>query len=122
MKKVIIFLAIFAFGNETEEILKMMDILKHQNFKYTPITKIYNPFTKTQVIKKHKINITIAPIKTHNYKLEVVFQNKAKINGNWYKNGDKIDSYTVVIKDTQVYLINKNKTIKLNQKTLIKVK
>jgi len=122
MKKIIILIATLAFGLDTKEILKEIEILKNINFNYKEVQNIYNPFVTKN---KQKINISYMPpvIKENKsqYNLEVIFQNKVRINNTWYKNGDKLDEYIIIIKNNKVYLKNKNKLIKLNRKTLIKV-
>ena len=126
MKKIIIFIAILAFGNDTKEILNLINILKTKSFDYKEISNIYNPFvktTKSSNIQKKSNIILMNPTKTDlKYTLEVIFQNKVRINNSWYKNYDKIDNYTIIIRNNKVYLKNKNKTILLNRKTIIKVK
>jgi len=123
MKKTIIFIAILAFGIDTKELLKEINILKNTSFEYKEIEKIYNPF-----IQKNKNNIYFTPIKTinesikqKNYNLEVIFQNRVRINNTWYKNGDKLDEYIIIIKNNKVYLKKGKKLILLHKKSLIKV-
>ena len=122
MKKTIILISTLAFGIDTKEILKEINILKSITFQYTEVKKIYNPFIKN--LKKYKNTNTptlIVQPKKENYNLEAIFQNKIRINNNWYKNGDKLDEYIIIIKNNKVYLKNGNKLIKLNKKSLIKV-
>ncbi len=122
MKKIIILIATLAFGLDTKEILKEIEILKNINFNYKEVQNIYNPFiTKKQSTKYEQIPTIKAISQKSNYNLEVIFQNKVRINNSWYKNGDKLDEYIIIIKNNKVYLKNKNKVIKLNRKSLIKV-
>lgn len=122
MKKIIILIATLAFGLDTKEILKEIEILKNINFNYKEVQNIYNPFiTKKQSTKYEQIPAIKAISQKSNYNLEVIFQNKVRINNSWYKNGDKLDEYIIIIKNNKVYLKNKNKVIKLNRKSLIKV-
>jgi len=122
MKKIIIFIAIFAFGIDTKEILKEIQLLNNIDLKYKEINNIYNPFIAKN---KQKRDISYTPLvikeKKTEYNLEVIFQNKARINNNWYKNGDKLDEYIIIIKNNKVYLQKNGKIIQLNKKSLIKV-
>jgi hypothetical protein len=124
MKKLILFIAIICFANDTKEVLELIKILQHQKITYKPITNIYNPFYNPKIIKQAKNNFFI-PISTKTektkYNLEIIFQNKARINGKWYKNGDKLNKYKVVITNNKVFLKHKNKIIYLNRKTILKV-
>ena len=123
MKKLIIFIAIFLFADDTKEILKLINILNHKSFSYIEVNNIYNPFVdkpKVQPIKM-KIKTKAEKINT-NYTLEVVFQHKVKINGNWYKNGDTIDGYKIILIGYKVFLKKHSKTILLNRKTILKVR
>jgi len=127
MKKIIIFIAIFAFGNDTKEILNLINILNNKSFSYKEVKNIYNPFVKKSKTQQNKDNSNFvffeSPQKSNlKYTLEVVFQNRVRINGSWYKNYDKIDNYTIIIKNNKVYLKNRERTILLNRKTIIKVK
>jgi len=125
MKKLILLIGILAFANDTKEILKMINILQAQQSIYKPITNLYNPFN----LQKNNIKATNTTNFNYNlptntkktYNLEIIFQNKVRINNKWYKNNDKIDNYKVFIKNEEVYLINKNKTIHLKRKTFLKV-
>jgi len=125
MKKLILFIAILCYANETKEILKMIDLLQTQKISYKPIKKLYNPFINEEKQKIISNNIDFGyfiPKKEKKvYDLEIVFQNKVRINGKWYKNNDKIDQYKIIIKDESVYLKNKKKLIKLKRKRLLKV-
>jgi hypothetical protein len=125
MKKLIIFIGLSVFANETKEILEMIDILNKKSFSYNEIISIYNPFVK-KGNKKLKTKLVIAPTipeNSNNFNLEVLFQNRVRINNSWYKNGDKLDRYTIIIKNKKVYLKDGNKLIDLQRKkTLLKVR
>ena len=130
MKTITLLLTIFStiYANDIQDILKMTKLLKTYNITYKPIKNLYNPFVvqhKIQTVKKHPILIkkisVLKPKKT--YHLEVIFSNKVRINGQWYKNYDKIDDYVVIIKNNKVFLKHKNHTILLQNKhnSLLKV-
>jgi len=128
MKKLIlIFISIYLYGNDVQDILNMSKLLKNYNNKYQTIQTVYDPFAKEKpkikpiIIRPiyHKIT---KPIIKKTYHLEIVFLDKVRINGQWYKNNARIDDYRVIIKGNNVYLVNKHKTIKLtNKKSLLKV-
>jgi len=123
MKKfILLFIATLSFAIDTKEILKEINILENIDFRYKEITNIYNPFISNKKRKNSSINIPlVTESKKGVYNLEVIFQNKVRINNNWYKNGDKLDEYIIIIRNNKVYLKNKNKLIKLNRESLIKV-
>jgi len=131
MKKIILtFIIIYSYGNNIQDILNMSKLLKNYKTEYRPIKKIFDPFLMEN--KKRK-TIIVKPIIYHqkikkpviikrDYHLEIFFLDKVRINGKWYKNNDKIDDYRVIIKNNNVYLVNKIKTIKLkNNHSLLKV-
>jgi hypothetical protein len=124
MKKLLVLLAITLYGYDIKEELKLIKILQNYNTAYIPIKSLYNPFNPKNKIKtkpKQK-KIIVIPQTQHNYILQAIFQNKAKINNIWYKNGDKIDKYTIIIKNNKVFLKNKNKLLLINRKPQLKVK
>jgi hypothetical protein len=145
MKKLFYLLAIlilFLFGEENnssaplsenidiKQLLKLIHILENKETinKVGNIKLDYNPF---QIKKKKKkvseivlptdiTNVTLNSEK--NYNVEVVFQNKAKIDNIWYKNGDKLGKYTIIINNGKVYLQKGEQMIKLERKRVLKVK
>jgi len=122
MKKLVIFLFITLWANETEDILKLIDKIENYKFHYTYIKKLYDPFGYKRKILHHKVTITKKKvIKNNSYNLQIVFQNRVKINNKWYNIGDKIGNYTIVKKNGQIMLVNKYSIIKLSQPSLIKV-
>jgi hypothetical protein len=126
MKKIIIlcFGLLFVFADETNQITNLIKQINKKQFEYKEITTIYDPFVSVKKIngKLHLPKATSKQIKKV-YRLEVIFQNKAKINGKWYKNNDKIGKYKIIIQKNQVYLKSKNKQFLLASKTtnIIKV-
>jgi len=124
MKKSIIFIGVFLFANDTKEILNLIKDLHKQTFSYVEVSNLYNPFTntKTNTYQTKPIKIIQPKITNIKYKLEAIFQQKVKINGNWYKNHDKLDEYTIIISQNKVYLKNNKNIIDLTKKqTLLKV-
>jgi len=124
MKKIIIFITVFLFGEDTKEILKLIQIFNNKSVTYQEVSNIYDPFIKSK--KRASIHIPkikyVAPQKhSIKYRLEVVFQNRVRINNNWYKNGDKLDNYIIIMKKNRVYLKNKKTMMLLNRKSMIKV-
>jgi len=127
MKKLIILMGalMYLYSNDTKDILRMMDSLNKINFQYKEVQTIYNPFVKktnNNIVTKTKIKTTKTTKVNTSYNLEVIFQNKARINNKWYKNNDKLDKYIIIIKNQKVYLKSKNSLIQIKRKTLIRVK
>jgi hypothetical protein len=146
MKKLFYLLAIFIlvlFGEENNtsspfqenidiktllELIHVLENKKTYNKKIENIKLDYNPFK----IKKSKKRISeiVLPTATKtvtlnsekNYNVEVIFQNRAKIDNIWYKNGDKLGKYTIIIKNGKVYLQKGEQMIKLERKRVLKVK
>ena len=115
MKKLIILLFIGSlYANETKEILFLLKNLQKIHYNYTPINSLYKSHKQKKEIYKPIIIKATKISKT--YILEVIFNNKVKINQKWYKNGDIIDNYKVVITNNNVFLKNKNKIISLKPK------
>jgi len=129
MKKIfLIFILVYAYANDVQEILSMSKLLKNHNLEYQTVRKVYDPFTKKKpnikpiIIRPVYHKKKIKPIIKKTYHLEVVFLDKVRINSQWYKNYDRIDDYTVIIKNNGVFLVNKKKTIHLqNKNSLLKV-
>ena len=120
-------MAVFAFGaDDTKEILQMIKILENAtNSTYKEVSGIYNPFvkkSKVDLIHKKRVVHSVTISDNSKYNLEIVFQNRVRINNNWYNDGDKLDNYTIIIKNNKVYLKNKNKKILLNRKSILKVR
>ena len=118
MKKLLIILvALNLYANDTKEILFLLKKLQKIQYNYKPIISLYN-IKKIEQIHKPVINLKHKNVKKVNktYILEVIFNNKVKINGKWYKNDDIIDGYKIVIMGNNVFLKNKYKTIILKHK------
>jgi len=115
---------VYLFANDSKEILKMIQILKNRDFSYQEIVYIYNPFIKNRVKEKKmetKQTVTDEIEYKTSYQLEAIFQNRVRINNVWYKNGDKLDKYIIIIGKNSVYLKDKNRLIRLKRAMLIKV-
>jgi hypothetical protein len=115
---------VYLFANDSKEILKMIQILKNRDFTYQEIVYIYNPFIKNRVKEKKmetKQTVTDEIEYKTSYQLEAIFQNRVRINNVWYKNGDKLDKYIIIIGKNSVYLKDKNRLIRLKRAMLIKV-
>jgi len=122
----ILLITISCFAGEVREILSLINKVKHQDFSYKEVSNLYNPFKKRKKLPKivrKPTNFVVADTDLKNdYQLEVKFQNRVRINNVWYKNGDKIDNYTIHMKKGRVFLINRNRVIELKRKTILKVK
>jgi hypothetical protein len=57
------------------------------------IEKVKNPFVMTKTVLTENGETVEASKAEITYKLFAIFGNKAKINGKWYRLGDKIDYY-----------------------------
>jgi len=131
MKKLIIllFLSILSAHN-VEEITKMIQLLKEREVKYVKVGELYDPFYPPKQVKKKKItkfNFMKAKKdkvkkKSSNYNLEVIFGNKVKINGQWYKIGQMIGNYKIIRKKREIFLKNGSKYLSLKRKTGLRIK
>jgi hypothetical protein len=126
MKKLLIFVFILSlYANDTKEILQLIEIIKHKTPSYREINDIYNPFEENHHKTKSTNKISKSNDKVYKsnetYNLQVIFDNKLKINNQWYKIGDKIDNYKIVKKNDKFMLINNKKVILLSNPTIIKV-
>ena len=82
------------------------------------VSKIKNPFIMFKVNKKGK-KVTYAvkkKVKLTPLKLESSINKSVKINGKWYKEGDRIRHYTIVkVSSGEVLLKSRKKELKLYQ-------
>ncbi len=110
MRILIIFLAVFAFGDISDAILKIKTI---ENLKKRFLKIDYNIFSTTK--KRYfvvKSNIEL--------KLYAIFNNRVNINGKWYKIGDIIQGYKIIkITYDKVFLKKGNKIFVLEVKNSI---
>jgi hypothetical protein len=123
MKRLIIFLFVILWANETQDILKLINMINKYHFKYKNIPHLYDPFGYKKKILHHKIVVLHKMRKRRKkiYKLEAIFQNMVKINNKWYNINSKIDGYKIVKKGGMILLINKYKIIRLSTPNIIKV-
>ncbi len=108
-----------ANGLDIKEIDQKLNTLAKRvtKIKDTDIKVSYDPFhpisKKTAVlksVKKQKIHYT----KNHRPKLTMILNEKAFIDGKWYKENDKISDFQIYkINQDTVFLKKRNKIIKL---------
>jgi hypothetical protein len=129
MKKFIIllFLSILS-ASEIDDIIEMIHILKKRSLKYIRISNMYDPFnpqikTKTGVKLIIPKNSPKVENKTKNsFDLEIVFQDKVKISGQWYKIGQMIGKYKIVKERGEILLKNGNRLISLKRKIGLRIR
>ena len=82
------------------------------------VTKTKNPFIMFKVNKKGK-KVTYAvkkKVKLKPLKMESSINKSVKINGKWYKEGDRLRQYTIIkVSPGEVLLKSKKKSLKLYQ-------
>ncbi len=112
--------ALFAWSNsQYPEIDKLIEKVKvkREGLKSEEIKKLKNPFVSEKklikIIKKTEIAKKTAKKRVY-YKLYSIFNDKAKINGRWYKIGSKVGSYRLVsINSNSVLLRKRNRQLRL---------
>jgi hypothetical protein len=78
------------------------------------IKRLRNPFYIKKTPKKETIKI-IPKIYKKTYRLYAIINNRVKINGKWYKIGEKIDEYRISKgKEKKILLISANEKISLS--------
>jgi len=98
--------------------------------KRSAVSKVRSPFIYMKTVKKNGKRVTVIEhkkrIKFKPMKLESAINKNVKINGKWYKEGDRIREYTIIKvsggeahlkskkKDLKLYLNNTNDKIKFN--------
>jgi hypothetical protein len=120
MKKIAILLFIISILNaDIKELISSIEqIKKSKAHQSSQISSIYNPFLNYNDKVGIKTNFKLS---TENrgekplsqLSLEVIFNNKAKINSKWYTKGDKIGKITiwkilsdkVILKDKKKYIV-----------------
>ena len=130
MKKFIIllFLSILS-ASEIDDIIEMIHILKKRSLNYIQISNIYDPFSP-QIKTKKGVTKLIIPKnspkienKTKNsFNLEIIFQDKVKISGQWYKIGQMIGKYKIVKQGGEILLKNGKRLILLKRKIGLRIK
>lgn len=123
-------MTVFSFFYLNADISKALETIKEiKSYQATSKeTKLHDPFIKEKITTytlKAEVNATEIT-KEKVFSLEVIFNQKARINAKWYKKGDKIEEFTVVsIKKKSVVLeknerfvtlhTGKNMTVKVSQ-------
>ncbi len=107
-------------NNQFEDIDKLIEKIKIPRHGLTKeqIAKLKNPFIDQRTLKKIVIKQKIIKMKRKKFTLRLlsIFDNRAKINGRWYKIGDKIGSYWLTYIDPNrafVLLRAKGKQLRL---------
>ncbi len=83
------------------------------------VAKVNSPFIYLKTIKtKSGKKVTVLEKKRHvklpPLKLESAINKNIKVNGKWYKEGDRIREYTIMkVSSDEVYLKSKNRDLKL---------
>lgn len=115
MKKLLLLFVISFLNADVSELIKSIDDVKnHNNIYNSKIGNLYNPFKNNDNNKSLKSIVKVHKhMKAKNLELEVIFNNKAKIDSAWYKKGDKIGKMLIYkILPEKVFLKN-NKKIKV---------
>ena len=112
--------AALAWGNshypEIDQLIEKVKV-KRVGLSSEEIKKLKNPFISEKklkkIIKKAKTPKKTAKKRVY-YKLYSIFNNRAKINGRWYRLGSKVGSYRLVsIGSDSVLLRNKYRQLRL---------
>ena len=107
-------------GNNIDEYNKIFQKIaeKRSGITSSLLDSMKNPFIE---IEKKDYNLTsYEELVTSTYSLEAIINKKAKINGNWYKQNDMVDSYKLSHIDyNSVILKNENETKELMIRTTI---
>lgn len=85
-----------SLGNEVKGYDKIFDRIaeRRSGADVIAIDKLENPFVNALPdFENVDSNGTVQPIV---YTLEATFEQKAKINGNWYKKNDNVDSFKLI--------------------------
>ena len=85
-----------SLGNEVKAYDKIFDRIAEQRVgaDVNMINKLENPFIHADL--EHNDNDANATIQPTVYTLEATLNQKAKINGNWYKKNDSVGAYKLV--------------------------
>ena len=105
MRILLIFFAVYSFGDIANTILKINHI---ENVKKHFLKINYNIFTNntqfitfTPTIKENKINL----------KIYAIFNQKVNINGKWYQIGNEINGYKIINITSNSVLLKKGSKI-----------
>jgi len=86
--------------------------------KRSVVSKVRSPFIYMKTVKRNGKEVTVIEakkrIKFKPMKLESAINKNVKINGKWYKEGDRVREYTIMkVSGDQVLLKSKKKELKL---------
>ena len=130
MKKLLLLFLISFLNADVAGLISSIENLKHKTAQKSEVNSIYNPFLNYSKSNKNRKPIfTKTPKNISNtsnsmLRLEVIFNNRAKIDSNWYKKGDKIGKIVVwKILPERVVLKKGNKkiTLSIKSKNILKV-
>ena len=135
MKKsvLLVFISVTAllFGDEIDDIVNKINSKRNSNIPKKKILETPSPMPKMVVLEgnytKDENGTIIIKEPQDEFNLTAIINDKANINGQWVKIGEKIGSYTLVdIMDDSVYLKdgNRSKTVffgKKNKKIKIEI-
>jgi len=119
MKKVTLLLCIavttLVFGDEIDDIVNKINSKRSSTISKDKILSTPSPMPKVVVMDsnhtKDENGTIILKEPQDEFNLTAIINNKANINGQWVKVGEKIGSYTLIdIMDDSVYLKDGNKT------------
>ncbi len=88
------------FAYDIESINKIFSDLEKQKFNKIEVSDLANPFQKVDLNSSNLIKTSNGEVQVLEekivLKLEVIFNNKAKINDKWYKVGEEVLGFKVV--------------------------
>jgi hypothetical protein len=119
---ILLFIASILSADIKEFLSSIEEFKKAKNHQGAQIGSIYNPFlnynNKVALKKEFKFSTKKTDKVLSQLSLEVIFNNKAKINSKWYKKGDKIGNISIwKILSDKVILKDGNKSIVLSIKS-----
>ncbi len=107
-----------------EKIDRLIDQIKQPRtgLSANAIAKSYDPFVYSSTKKKITVRRP-APKPKQRFVLSAIFNNRAKINGKWYKRGDTLYGYTIVdVSATGATLKRGGKTLRIAMQNRAKSK
>ncbi len=134
MKKLTFFAFILGttliFGDEIDDIINKINSKRESTISKDKILSTPSPMPKVVVLEgnvtKDENGTIVVKEPQDEFNLTGIINNRANINGQWFKVGEKVGSYTLVdIMDDSVYLKDGNKSKTLffsNQNKKIKIK
>jgi len=109
-------IATLLYGDEIDEIVNKINSKRNSTIPKEQILSTPSPMPKVVVIKEKNVTrdkngTIIIKENKEEFNLTGIINDKANINGQWVKIGDKIGSYTLVdIMDDAVYLKDGNRS------------